>query len=68
MTENVYIYHKKETDENVNMKQKAKLIILKVILKWLNLKIIKEVKNKEADINLKRGLNPYQYNVIDNFC
>ena len=46
------------------MKQKAKPITLKVILKWPNLETIEE---KEANINLRRDLNPYQYNVVDNF-
>ena len=52
--------------ENVNMKQEAKLITLKVILKRPNLKTIKE-DQKEADVNLRRGSNLYQYNVVDDF-
>ena len=48
------------------MKQKAKLVIPKTILKKSNLKIIKE-DLEEADVNLKRDSNSYQYNVIDDF-
>jgi len=33
MAENIYMYHEEETDKNVNMKQKAKLITPKAILK-----------------------------------
>ncbi len=33
MMENVHIYHEKETDKNVNMRQKAKPITPKAILK-----------------------------------
>jgi len=33
MVENINMYQKKEMDENVNMRQKAKSIIPKVILK-----------------------------------
>ncbi len=66
MAENVYMYQEKEIDENVNMRQKVKLIILKAILKWLNLETIEE-NQKEQDVNFKRGSNPYQYNVIDDF-
>ena len=49
------------------MRQEVKPITLKIILKRLNLKIIKKVEDEEADINLRRGSNPYQYNVIDDF-
>ncbi len=66
MVENVHIYQEKKIDENVNMRQKAKSITLKTILKWSNLEIIEE-NQEEADVNLRRGSNPYQYNVIDNF-
>ncbi len=66
MVENVYMYQEKEIDENVNMRQKVKLIILKAILKWLNLETIEE-NQKEQDVNFKRGSNPYQYNVVDDF-
>ncbi len=31
------------------------------------MKIINEVEEKEADVNLRRGSNPYQYNIVDNF-
>ncbi len=33
MVENVYMYYEKETNENINMRQKAKSITSKVILK-----------------------------------
>ncbi len=67
MAENIHIYHEEETDENVNMRQEVKLIMPKAILKRSNLETIKEDEEEEADINLKRGSNPYQYNVMDNF-
>ena len=38
----------------------------KAILKRPNLKTIEE-DQEEADVNLRRGLNPYQYNVVDDF-
>ncbi len=66
MVENINMYQKKEMDENVNMRQKAKSIIPKVILKQPNLEIIEE-DQEEADIDLRRDLNPYQYNVVDDF-
>jgi len=66
MIENVYIYHEKKNDKNVNMRQKAKPIILKAILKQSNLKTIKEDQEK-ANVNLRRGSNSYQYNVINDF-
>ncbi len=66
MAENVHIYHKEESDKNVNMRQEAKPITPKAILKKLNLEIIKE-DQEEADVNLRRGLNLYQYNVVDDF-
>ena len=43
-----------------------KPITPKVILKRPNLEIIEE-DQKEADVNLRRGSNSYQYNVIDDF-
>ncbi len=49
------------------MRQEAKPITPKVILKRPNLETINEVENEEANINLRRGSNPYQYNVVDNF-
>ncbi len=52
-------------DENVNIRQEAKPITLKAILKRPNLETINE--KKKADVNLRRGLNLYQYNVIDDF-
>ena len=67
MAENIHIYYKEETDENVNMKQEVKPITLKAILKWSNLKIINKIENEEVDINLRRGSNPYQYNMVDDF-
>ena len=39
----------------------------KVILKRPNLETIEEDSKKEADINLRRGSNLYQYNVVDDF-
>ncbi len=66
MIENVHMYQKKETDENVNMRQKVKPIIPKAILKRPNLETI-EKNPEEADVNLRRGSNPYQYNVVDDF-
>ena len=67
MAENVHIYHEKENDENVNMRQEAKSIMPKAILKRSDLETIKEDLEEEADVNLRRGSNPYQYNVIDDF-
>ncbi len=66
MIENIHIYQEKEIDENVNIRQKAKSIISKAILKWSNLKIIEE-NQEEVDVNLKRNSNLYQYNVVNNF-
>ncbi len=68
MAENIHMYHEKKTDENVNMRQEVKPIISKAILKRLNLETIKKIKeDEEANVNLRRGSNPYQYNVIDDF-
>ncbi len=67
MAENIHMYHEEETDENVNMRQKAKPIMPKAILKWLNLETINEDENEKADVNLKRGSNSYQYNIVDDF-
>ena len=67
MIKNVHIYYKKKTNENVNMRQEAKPITLKAILKWLNLETIEENSEKEADVNLRRGSNLYQYNIVDDF-
>ncbi len=61
------MYQKKEIEENVNMRQEAKLIMPKAILKWPKLETIEEDSEKEADVNLKRGSNLYQYNVVDDF-
>jgi len=36
------LYYEKETDRNINIRQKAKPIISKAILKRLNLETIKE--------------------------
>ena len=66
MAENVHMYQEEGVEENVNMKQKAKPIMLKVILKRPNLETI-EKDQKEAEVNLRRGSNPYQYNMVDNF-
>ena len=66
MTENIHIYQEEETEENVNMRQKVKLIMPKAILKRLNLKTIEENQEK-ANVNLRRGSNSYQYNVVNNF-
>ena len=49
------------------MRQEAKLITSKTILKRPNLKTIEEDSEEEADVNLKRGSNLYQYNVVDDF-
>ena len=66
MTENVHMYQEKEARENVNMRQEAKPITPKAILKRPNLETIEE-EQEEADVNLRRGSNPYQYNVVDDF-
>src|SRR6266540_1091239 len=66
MAENVHMYQEEEAKENVNMRQEAKPVMLKAILKRPNLKTIEE-NQEEAEVNPKRGSNPYQYNVIDDF-
>ncbi len=66
MAENVHMYQEEETEENVNMRQEAKPIMPKAILKRPNLENIEEDQEK-ADVNLRRGPNPYQYNVVDDF-
>ncbi len=66
MVENIHIYQEEEAEENVNMRQEAKPIMPKAILKRPNLKTIEE-DQEEADVNLRRGSNSYQYNVIDDF-
>ncbi|SRR6266498_1004244 len=48
------------------MRQEAKPIMPKAILKKLNLETIEE-DPKEAEVNLRRDSNPYQYNVVDDF-
>ena len=58
MAENIHMYHEEESDENVNMRQEAKPIIPKIILKRPNLEIIEE-DQEEAEVNLKRGSNSY---------
>ena len=60
------MYQEEEIEENVNMRQEVKPIIPKAILKRPNLETIEE-EQEEADINLRRGSNPYQYNVVDDF-
>src|SRR6266540_2461677 len=64
IAENVHMYQ--EVEENVNMRLEVKLIMSKVILKRPNLETIKE-NQEEADVNLRRGSNPYQYNVVNDF-
>src|SRR6266542_4696694 len=66
MAENVHMYQEEETEENVNMRQEAKPITSKAILKRPNLETI-EKDQEEADVNLRRSSNPYQYNVVDDF-
>ena len=66
MAENIHMYQEEEVEENVNMRQEAKPITPKAILKKPNLKTIEE-NLKEAEVNLRRGSNPYQYNVVDDF-
>ena len=66
MAENVHIYQEKEAEENVNMRQEAKPIMPKAILKRPNLEIIEE-DQEEADVNFRRSSNLYQYNVVDDF-
>ncbi len=66
MAENVHIYQEEEAEENVNIRQKAKPITPKAILKKPNLETIEE-DQKEAKVNLRRGSNSYQYNVVDDF-
>ncbi len=65
MIENIHMYHE-ENEENINIRQEAKPIIPKAILKRSNLETIEE-DQEEADVNLKRGSNPYQYNIVDDF-
>ncbi len=60
------MYQEEETEENVNMRQEAKPITSKAILKRPNLETI-EKDQEEADVNLRRSSNPYQYNVVDDF-
>ncbi len=48
------------------MRQEAKPIILKTILKWLNLETIEE-DQEEVKVNLKKDSNLYYYNIIDDF-
>ncbi len=59
MAENVHMYHEKKTDENINIKQDAKPITLKAILKRPNLETINEDENEKANVNLRRGSNLY---------
>ena len=66
MAENIHMYQEETAEENVNMRQEAKPIMPKVILKRPNLETIEE-DQKEANVNLRRGSNPYQYNVVDDF-
>ncbi len=66
MAENVHMYQEEKAEENINIRQEAKPIMPKAILKRPNLKTIEE-DPEEADVNLRRGSNLYQYNVIDDF-
>src|SRR6266542_1421441 len=66
MAENVHMYQEEEVEENVNMRQEAKLITPKAILKRPTLETIEE-DQEEAEVNLRKGLNPYQYNMVDDF-
>src|SRR6266498_2348775 len=65
MAENVHIYQEEEAKENVNMRQEAKPVMPKAILKRPNLETIEE--DQKAEVNLRRGSNSYQYNVVDDF-
>ncbi len=58
MAENVHMYQEEEAEKNVNMRQKAKLIMPKVILKRPNLETIEE-DQEEDNVNLRRGSNSY---------
>ena len=66
MAENVHMYQEETVKENVNMRQEAKPITPKAILKRPNLETIEE-DQEEVDVNLRRGSNPYQYNMVDDF-
>jgi len=61
------MYQEEKTNENVNMKQEAKPITPKTILKQPNLETINEIENEKVDINLRRSSNSYQYNVLNDF-
>jgi len=52
------MYQEEEVEENVNMRQEAKPIMPKAILKRPNLETIEE-DPEEAEVNLRRGSNPY---------
>ena len=58
MAENIHMYHKEKSDKNVNIRQEAKPITSKVILKRPNLETIEE-DQEEAEMNLRRDSNPY---------
>src|SRR6266511_4560882 len=66
MAENVHMYQEETVEENVNMRQEVKPITLKAILKKPTLETIEEGL-EEAEVNLRRGSNPYRYNVVDDF-
>ena len=51
MAENVHMYQEEEAEENVNMRQEAKPITPKAILKRPNLETI-EKDQEEADVTL----------------
>ncbi len=61
------MYQEEKTEENINMRQEAKPITSKAILKRPNLETIEEDSEEEADVNLRRSSNSYQYNVVDDF-
>src|SRR6266540_7511971 len=56
MAENVHMYQEETAEENVNMRQEAKPITSKAILKKPTLKTIEE-DQEEAEVNLRRGSN-----------
>ena len=66
MAENVHMYQEETAEENVNMRQEMKPITPKAILKKPTLETMEEGP-EEAEVNLRRGSNPYQYNVVDDF-
>ena len=51
------MYQEEEAEENVNIRQEAKPVMPKAILKRPNLETIEE--DQKAEVNLRRGSNPY---------